>query len=997
MGKFYNPTTQYASVTMPVEGQRTSGRTQKGYTSRAYRLATVDKTSPRMQAALRRRYAQQVSGQRDFSKLPPYQQRRFKRQQELARLKKLREQKRRYEGERSSLPGSTGVREGYKQERIIKPGKPTIIGTERRLPPAYAGIQASKLKGSVSALPVTKTLWMGIYRGKQELAKPPSNEVIKLAEKTFKDNPNAISVTVRGYKFVKGKPEIVPTLDATIEKGEGQKLGRLRARALERSGLLPSQAGASDTFLKRTLQGAGVLGVLGVVRGIKGVADFVNPLKLPKNIKNTYSQVRYPLQTIELLGRQYTIDPVGTITEFATLNKLLNVAGRTVKNSKVGSAVAKELYLAKIPISYRPKVRIIINAVEAQLKIKPVRGLKIDYVKIKSIKPYEIKALDYALRKNNAVIFGSAIQGWLKKSRLPIKDLDFALPEALKNQFNKDFIGNLPKSVRKNYLVKGSKLYRRIRNIREAADQKGVRRVKGKLYDPIFDIKTLDKLRPQASTSTFIKTTSWIKEAASYNLPKNLANKLISAIGKLESKRLLVKLRKGQLPVSGYQLVSEVIKTIKTSERLIEIRALLADFRRIKKLRKLTKKELKIQKNLVKEYPKVRKQLRELMKGDIFSKLPKITRDKISDAYRVPTQKLVEVEGKLLSSFGEQVARKAFGTLQVLIEKNPRRAKDPQALLEGLRVQLESLKARKPARQAKLSYLKWMGQVDRVEKAIKMLESKEFAKLLESKLPGILDQYPLLRRINPNTLGKLDKKRARRIANTYKAYTNLLRDLNELKRKKASNTKIRALEDKIAKLKTKLPRGYTAKPKKILKIRKKIIKRRVSRLPKRAPSKLPRRISSVLSALSTSKLRALTPSILKNIKANSQLKSLVPSKLQNITVSQLNKLTPSQLVSITTSMLARIPPSQLPKVVPSRLVRIIGRKTPKITKTKKRKKPEKEGLKRKIKDKRVVKQNFEYTSDLYSRFFGIEAKRTEAEKLLKPGRVFTGLEIRKKV
>ena len=46
---------------------------------------------------------------------------------------------------------------------------------------------------------------------------------------------------------------------------------------------------------------------------------------------------------------------------------------------------------------------------------------------------------------------------------------------------------------------------------------------------------------------------------------------------------------------------------------------------------------------------------------------------------------------------------------------------------------------------------------------------------------------------------------------------------------------------------------------------------------------------------------------------------------------------------------------------------------------------------------REVQDKFEYLSDLYSRFYGIKAKAGERKKLLRPSRIFTGVEIRKKV
>ena len=95
--------------------------------------------------------------------------------------------------------------------------------------------------------------------------------------------------------------------------------------------------------LKRTFQGVVILGALGAVRGGYSIIDTIrHPYRTSLGI---VEQIKNPLQTIEYLGKQFTLDPVGTVTEFYTFNKGLGLIGTGIKKSPVGRFVQEELYI----------------------------------------------------------------------------------------------------------------------------------------------------------------------------------------------------------------------------------------------------------------------------------------------------------------------------------------------------------------------------------------------------------------------------------------------------------------------------------------------------------------------------------------------------------------------------------------------------------------------------------------------------------------------------
>ncbi len=209
--------------------------------------------------------------------------------------------------------------------------------------------------------------------------------------------------------------------------------------------------------------------------------------------------------------------------------------------------------------------------------------------------------------------------------------------------------------------------------------------------------------------------------------------------------------------------------------------------------------------------------------------LPRIKSKPATTALTVPTQKIVTVKGIRLTGFSEQVTRKALGTLQVLIERSTRRAKDPQSFLIGLKVQLEALRRTKP--KTPIGRIRLKGKIKTLSNAIKILQSKEFARLLERKVPGITKNFPLLKEINVGQLKKINinkvnqivKARLKKVTKiTKKQITNLNNQRRVLQRKikRLGDTKVEIrLKDefriKLRKIESKL--GIIRKVQKITK------------------------------------------------------------------------------------------------------------------------------------------------------------------------------------
>jgi hypothetical protein len=245
----------------------------------------------------------------------------------------------------------------------------------------------------------------------------------------------------------------------------------------------------------------------------------------------------------------------------------------------------------------------------------------------------------------------------------------------------------------------------------------------------------------------------------------------------------------------------------------------------------------------------------KISKGVKPSKLPEFKSKVIGGALVVPTEKLVSVGGVKFVSFGEQTVRKALGTFQVLIEKNSHRAKDPASLLVSLEIQLQALKLSKVVGKAR--------KVKALQDAIKVLKSKDFAKLLNSNVKDLTKNFPLVAKINKNALKTLSSKKVQRLVKAEKKVA-LLREIKS------------------------------------------------SVLPSSLPSSVPSVLPSKLSRIPVSKIPSLVPSRVP-VSRLSKFPSLVPSR---VPVSRLSKFPVSKFPSLFPS---KVPVSRLSKFPSSRI------------------------------------------------------------------------------
>ena len=79
------------------------------------------------------------------------------------------------------------------------------------------------------------------------------------------------------------------------------------------------------------------------------------------------------------------------------------------------------------------------------------------------------------------------------------------------------------------------------------------------------------------------------------------------------------------------------------------------------------------------------RKLKKEIKGFNLSQLPKQTRTLVDGALDIKIGgKIEKVGGLRMVGFSEQTLRKGLGTLQVILERNIRRAKDPAGFVESL-------------------------------------------------------------------------------------------------------------------------------------------------------------------------------------------------------------------------------------------------------------------------------------------------------------------------
>lgn len=296
----------------------------------------------------------------------------------------------------------------------------------------------------------------------------------------------------------------------------------------------------------------------------------------------------------------------------------------------------------------------------------------------------------------------------------------------------------------------------------------------------------------------------------------------------------------------------------------------------------------------------------------------------VDGAFELGTSQVKKISGVKLTGFGEQNLRKAISVIGLIAEKQKNRLKDLPDLLEGLEIQLNTLKKSKSPFTKKKAV--------KVQKAITLLKSPEFTKLLNRKNKGIFKLYPFLAKI------------------TKANHKKFLRSLKLLKRttKKTAKTVVRKAKSVGKKTKKSLlrsrakARNATRKAKQAIK--KAVTKKRkpvtkeisVRTTPKVAKSRLPPSVQGRLPVPGTKKtIKPSTKTVKKPTKSRlpvSEKRKLTVSDRKKVTKRVTSKKVTKRKVrskpSGTTRTRRKLTPSRLSKRAESRLSVRKASKTP---------------------------------------------------------------------
>lgn len=371
----------------------------------------------------------------------------------------------------------------------------------------------------------------------------------------------------------------------------------------------------------------------------------------------------------------------------------------------------------------------------------------------------------------------------------------------------------------------------------------------------------------------------------------------------------------------------------------------------------------------------VRKLVRK--KGSI---IPRVSRRPGLSSVEFPTKRKLKISGIKITGFGEQTVRKALGTLQVLIEKNARRAKDPQSFVISLETQLDFLRRRVKKRSGILR-ARDASKIKIISNALKILKSKDFVRILEKKVPGISKMYPLVAKISIPKLKKVIIEKPI-VRNGF-----IIKKVRGRKVKLRIPKRSRITTDSIDRSSI-IPQSYN----------------RRSSVPVAKKSRIPR--SGMKSELSNVPRRT-APTVLKSSPKSGTLSRLNPSnrKSRIPSIRRRTSQVPSRITSnksrLRTIKLSKIPgkPSRIrggkySTVSPGRSSRLKGGITRRDIRKNRLDDNEKTSKEKKIISRAIHNRDFIYIADLASIISGKRATKAQAVRLKKVGKIFSGIELR---
>ena len=593
-----------------------------------------------------------------------------------------------------------------------------------------------------------------------------------------------------------------------------------------------------------------------------------------------------------------------------------------------------------------------------------VRALK-EVQTLKGLSRGELLAIAKTFQEQRVVLFGSFAARLVGGKKLPIPhDIDFGVLST--EAFFKTLQRNLPKNTRRLYKMDGAKMTRQGSNI--------------------FDVKSVRLIRPGTGRIP----------AAGFTLPK-LRTTTIRITSKNQARLLADVLKRTKPEIAALEKIFEAAKRgrkfrfkrqaynkkfVKDTINKAEV-GKTGDFHHIDRTRNLgvylpVKQHMilhAIQNGFIPgKNTLFYKLLRPRKLGSQF-KIPTIARGVKEAALEIPIQKLQRFGKVRVTGFGEQTTRKGLGTIEVLVKENVRRAKDPSSFIVGLRVQAAALR-RKPTPLN-------LARARRLEVAADILSSKEFIKLLESKVPAQVARIrETFKNIDVGKLKTMNKaKIGRRVRETSSRLSKLEEEITRIRRTKPKNkAEAQKFKKRSKQIETEIKRFTT--PSKLIPSRlpqsfKSILPSVIK--PSRIPSRIP---SSVLSRIPSRTIFSGPSSILIG-------SSLIPiSKISGVP-SRVSRV-PS---SIPPSKISRVPSSVLSRLSKSPISKLRRTELPPPTILKIERLKEKDLSK--LATKTIQKRDFIYIPDLYSVIYGIKSKPLEKRAFLRAGRVFTGVERRK--
>ena len=337
-------------------------------------------------------------------------------------------------------------------------------------------------------------------------------------------------------EFLKGKVK-------ALEKIKGTKEKDLEKAFIEREftrKFFPEDVSKKTlAILGRITRVAGAAAVAGAARGILGVIELgiaggkaargeikLDPKKIPAVIGTA----------VLATGKSFVTDPVGTAVEFYTFGRVLRVLGRVTKTgvkakeTPVSQTIKEKAFKSSLPKQIKSKVNKLFRSNEFKKVINPkkIKVLpSVDIVEATRLSRPEVKALSKTFKGSDTIVIDK-----VPKTKAPL-----IVTEDLR-VFNRKFLSQLPKQIRRNYKIRGNSIVRLDGTI-------------------LFRRRSLSNLFPSGKLSSFLKTKGG--KRILIRLKPELKSKL--ELKKVQLAREVSKVkRKVGVPLKKVKLAREVSK-----------------------------------------------------------------------------------------------------------------------------------------------------------------------------------------------------------------------------------------------------------------------------------------------------------------------------------------------------------------------------------------------------------------------------------------------------